>query len=105
MVSTKTLYILNAEIVPMTVWGVASLDLRDNRGSHRHPVLFEPNFEILIYLKITWDVYGIPYYPRRSRLLMPHTVTKTTAAFKMYRALVDTITFTYARFLCPWPLD
>ena len=41
MVPTKTLHILNAEVVLMTVWGAVSPELRDNMGSDA-PICAKP---------------------------------------------------------------
>ncbi len=70
----------------------------DSMGCHRHPMLIWPKFWNPEFLKITWEVYGSPYYPRRCNLATFHTVIRATCVFKIYRVLVDTVTFTHQRF-------
>ena len=49
---------LNAAVVLVTVWGAVCQTCGLSIGCHRHPVLFWVKIYIMIFVKITWDVYG-----------------------------------------------
>ncbi len=56
---------------------------------------FGPNEGILIFKKLTQVIYGSPLIVHRSGLTPPHTVLRTTPAFKIYRVSVGPETFVY----------